>query len=46
MGVHMARMELRGGTDPRVRDLAQTMIDVQTREIHQMRGWLRAWFGA
>ncbi len=46
MGVHMARRELRGGTDAQVRDLAAAMLDVQTREIQLMQDWLRVWFGA
>lgn len=40
MGVHMAAMEVRAGSDPEVRDMAQVMVDVQTSEIALMQGWL------
>ena len=40
MGVHMAAMEVRAGSDPEVRDMARVMVDVQTGEIALMQGWL------
>ena len=36
----MAAMEVRAGSDPEVRDMAQVMVDVQTSEIALMQGWL------
>ncbi|GHF52872.1 uncharacterized protein (DUF305 family) [Deinococcus metalli] len=45
MAVDMARVEVAGGTDPRVKAAAQTIITAQQREIAVMQGWLRAWTG-
>jgi uncharacterized protein (DUF305 family) len=40
MGVQMAEMVVRHGSDAQVQALAQDMIEVQTREIALMQGWL------
>jgi uncharacterized protein (DUF305 family) len=45
MGVRMAQMVQRHGTDPDVQRLAARMVDVQTAEITQMQGWLDEWYG-
>ncbi|WP_375460887.1 DUF305 domain-containing protein [uncultured Enterovirga sp.] len=39
--IDMARIELRYGSDAHNRELAQAIIDSQTREIAHMREWLR-----
>jgi uncharacterized protein (DUF305 family) len=46
MGVHMAAMEVRAGSDPEVRELAQGMVEVHSDEITLMQGWLEDRFGA
>ena len=38
--VDMAKLELQKGKDPFARDLAQRIIDGQSREIGQMNDWL------
>jgi uncharacterized protein (DUF305 family) len=40
--IEMAQIELRHGTDPQNRRLAQAIIDTQAREVEQMRRWLAA----
>jgi uncharacterized protein (DUF305 family) len=41
----MAEMALQRAESPEVRELAQSIIDEQTREIEQMRTWYRQWYG-
>ena len=43
--VQMAAVEQRSGEHPRLRRMANEIIDAQRREIDQMKGWFRKWFG-
>ena len=45
MAVMMAQMLLRSTTRPEMKNLAEDIISAQTREIDEMRGWHRAWYG-
>ena len=38
--VDMARDELRDGKDPKIRDMAQKIIDSQQKEIAAFQAWL------
>jgi uncharacterized protein (DUF305 family) len=40
----MAQVALAESANPTIRDLAGRIIDDQTREIEQMRGWLEEWY--
>lgn len=40
--VEMAKIVLKHGKDPQVRELAQKVIAAQNQEIEQMNAWLRA----
>lgn len=44
MGVMMATMLFRGTRHAEMRNLAQTIIDAQSKEIDQMRLWYRDWY--
>ncbi|MGK2956306.1 MAG: DUF305 domain-containing protein [Solirubrobacterales bacterium] len=44
--IRMAAMELRGGEDQEVRDLATAIIDAQAAEIEQMNDWREKWYGS
>ncbi|BAZ47055.1 hypothetical protein NIES4102_41010 (plasmid) [Chondrocystis sp. NIES-4102] len=41
----MAKMALDQAESPQVRELAQSIIEEQTREIAQMRNWYKQWYG-
>ena len=45
MAVMMARPVVANATHPELKQLAQSIIDDQTREIAQMRGWAKDWYG-
>jgi uncharacterized protein (DUF305 family) len=40
MGVHMAQMVQRAGSDQQIAAMAAEMVRVQTDEISLMQGWL------
>ena len=44
--VLMAQVALQRATHPEIKQLAQTIITGQEREISEMQGWLAAWYGA
>lgn len=46
MGVMMASMALNNTQKPKLRELQQSMIRVQSDEIRQMEGWYRDWYGS
>lgn len=39
-GIHMAEMDLKGGNDPKARELAQRIIDEQQRDLKEIDAWL------
>ncbi|MFB2920682.1 DUF305 domain-containing protein [Aerosakkonema funiforme] len=41
----MAEMALQHAENPEVKELAQKIIDEQSREIEQMQTWYRQWYG-
>lgn len=43
--VDMAKTELLRGTHPELKSLAQNIIKSQEKEIGQMQGWLKSWYG-
>ncbi len=43
--IRMARLELADGQDPELRELAETIIAAQSKEIEQMNAWRKAWYG-
>jgi len=45
MAVDMAKVELARGKDPQTKALASGVIAAQSKEIAQMKGWYRAWYG-
>jgi uncharacterized protein (DUF305 family) len=44
MAVMMAQMLERTTTRPEMKHLAHDIIDAQTKEIEDMRGWYKAWY--
>ena len=42
--IEMAQVALAESDNPTIRDLAGRIVDDQTREIEQMRGWLEEWY--
>src|SRR5690349_14638928 len=45
MAVMMARPTVTNASHQEVKDLAQSIINDQTKEIAQMRGWANDWYG-
>ena len=43
--IRMARVELARGSYPDAKDLARSVIKVQSAEIRELNGWRREWFG-
>ncbi|MDQ3571408.1 MAG: DUF305 domain-containing protein [Actinomycetota bacterium] len=44
--IRMARVQLDKGQNPQIHDLAQAIIDAQSREIEAMNAWRERWYGA
>ncbi|MGI9020658.1 MAG: DUF305 domain-containing protein [Solirubrobacterales bacterium] len=44
--IRMARVQLDQGQDVQLYDIAQSIIDVQSREIEEMNSWREEWYGA
>jgi uncharacterized protein (DUF305 family) len=42
--IEMAQVALAESDNPAIRNLAERIVDDQTREIEQMRGWLEEWY--
>ncbi len=42
--IEMAQVAFAESANPTIRDLAGRIVDDQTREIEQMRGWLEEWY--
>ena len=42
--IEMAYVALDEGHNPAIRDLAGRIVNDQTSEIEQMRGWLEEWY--
>jgi uncharacterized protein (DUF305 family) len=40
--IDMARVELEHGTDPKLREMAQMIIDAQKKEIAELNDWIKA----
>lgn len=43
--IDMANIVLERTTRPEIKQMAQDIISVQTKEIETMQGWIKAWFG-
>lgn len=44
--IRMAQVELAKGGDPELKQMAQQIIDAQSKEIEQMNMWRKEWYGA
>lgn len=44
--VEMAQQALQNAKHTEIKQMAQEIIDAQTREITTMRDWLQSWYGA
>jgi uncharacterized protein (DUF305 family) len=44
--IRMAQSVVAEGSDPEVRELAETIIEDQSREIEQMNRWREGWYGS
>jgi len=43
--IRMARVVLASTKDPEIRSLAQAIVTAQSKEIEEMNGWRKSWFG-
>lgn len=43
--ITMAKLALEKASHPEIKQLAQAIIDSQSKEIDQMRSWYKEWFG-
>lgn len=44
--IAMAQTEVQHGSDPRVKKVAQGVIDSQSKDVKEMKEWHKAWFGS
>lgn len=44
-GIMMAKDALNHSERPEIKELAQQIIDSQEKEIKQMKGWEKSWYG-
>lgn len=44
--IRMARAELANGADPRLLEIAEAIVNAQTKEIDEMNSWREQWYGA
>jgi uncharacterized protein (DUF305 family) len=42
--IHMANVALKNTNNPRIRELANNIVDAQKREIEQMKQWRQQWY--
>jgi uncharacterized protein (DUF305 family) len=42
--IYMANVALKNTNNPRIRELANNIVDAQTREIEQMKEWRQQWY--
>lgn len=40
-GIEMAKLQLKNGDDPKIKKMAQKMINEQTKEIAQFQQWMK-----
>lgn len=43
--IEMARLALEKGKHPEIKSLAQAIIEAQQKEIDDMKGWYKSWYG-
>lgn len=43
--IAMARTEMRSGRDARVKTIAKGIFDGQSKDVRDMKGWYKAWYG-
>ena len=43
--IAMARTEMRSGRDARVKKVAKGIFDGQSKDVREMKGWYRSWYG-
>ncbi len=44
--IAMAEIELKHGSDPRVKKVAQGVFDGQSKDVRDMKKWYKEWFGS
>jgi uncharacterized protein (DUF305 family) len=43
--ISMARTEMRSGRDARVKKVAKGIFDGQSKDVRDMKGWYKSWYG-